>query len=114
LQIEEFDEETVTELRNRSKDVLLTRALVQEEVLEDKKPAEDLLTMDGMDQHLAFVLASHNVISMEDLAEQSVDELLEIEAMDEERAAKLIMTARAPWFAEEEPADKSADGQPQG
>ncbi len=119
LQIEEFDEEIVTELRNRSKDVLLTRALVQEEVLEDKKPAEELLTMDGMDQHLAFVLASHNVITMEDLAEQSVDELLEIEAMDEERAAQLIMTARAPWFAEEGvaeegSADKPADGQPQG
>jgi N utilization substance protein A len=119
LQIEEFDEETVTELRNRSKDVLLTRALVQEEVLEDKKPAEDLLTMDGMDQHLAFVLASHSVITMEDLAEQSVDELMEIEAMDEERAAELIMTARAPWFAEEGvaeegSADKPADGQPQG
>ena len=106
LQIEEFDEETINELRNRSKDVLLTRALVQEEVLEDKKPAEDLLNMDGMDQHLAFVLASHNVITMEDLAEQSIDELMEIEGMDEERAASLIMTARAPWFAEESSADE--------
>ena len=115
LQIEEFDEDTVTELRNRSKDVLLTRALVQEEVLEDKKPAEDLLAMEGMDQHLAFVLASHSVITMEDLAEQSVDELMEIEDMDEERAGKLIMTARAPWFAEDAHAeDNSADGQPQG
>jgi len=101
MQIEEFDEETINELRNRSKDVLLTRALVQEEVLEDKKPAEDLLNMDGMDQQLAFLLASHNVITMEDLAEQSIDELMEIEGMDEERAASLIMTARAPWFADE-------------
>jgi len=115
LQIEEFDEDTVNELRNRSKDVLLTRALVQEEVLEDKKPAKDLLTMEGMDQHLAFVLASHSVITMEDLAEQSVDELMEIEEMDEERAAKLIMTARAPWFADEAASeDNSAEGQPQG
>jgi N utilization substance protein A len=68
-----------------------------------------------MDQHLAFVLASHSVISMEDLAEQSVDELMEIEEMDEERAAKLIMTARAPWFADEATSeDNSAEGQPQG
>ena len=102
LQIEEFDEETINELRNRSKDVLLTRALVQEEVLEDKKPAEDLLNMEGMDQHTAFVLASHNVVTMEDLAEQSIDELMEIDGMDEERASALIMTARAPWFAEEQ------------
>ncbi|NOX93325.1 MAG: transcription termination/antitermination protein NusA [Gammaproteobacteria bacterium] len=109
LGIEEFDEDIVNELRNRSKDVLLTKALVQEEVLEEKQPAEDLLTMDGMDQHLAFVLASRNVITMEDLAEQSVDELMDIEDMDEERAGKLIMTARAPWFAED-----TAAGEQQG
>ncbi|MCF6336751.1 MAG: transcription termination factor NusA [Gammaproteobacteria bacterium] len=101
LGIEEFDEDIVNELRNRSKDVLLTKALVQEEVLDEKQPAEDLLTMEGMDQHLAFVLASRDVITMEDLAEQSVDELMDIEDMDEERAGKLIMTARAPWFAED-------------
>ena len=110
LQIEEFDEETINELRNRSKDVLLTRALVQEEVLEDKKPADDLLNMEGMDQQLAFLLASRNVITMEDLAEQSVDELMEIEDMDEERAAKLIMTARAPWFADEGSASEQSQG----
>ena len=57
--------------------------------------------MDGMDQHLALVLASRGVITMEDLAEQSVDEMIEIEGMTEERAGELIMTARAPWFAED-------------
>lgn len=101
MAIEEFDEGIVMELRNRSKDVLLTKALVQEEVLDEKKPADDLLNMDGMDQHLAFVLASRDVITMEDLAEQSVDELMDIEDMDEEKAGKLIMTAREPWFADE-------------
>jgi N utilization substance protein A len=102
MQIEEFDEDMVNELRNRSKDVLLTRALVQEEVLDEAKPADDLLNMEGMDQHLAFTLASRKVISMEDLAELSVDDLMDIEDMDEERAARLIMTARAPWFADEQ------------
>jgi N utilization substance protein A len=106
LNIEEFDEDIVNELRNRSKDVLLTRALVQEEVLDEKQPAEDLLNMEGMDQHLAFVLASKDIITMEDLAEQSVDELMEVEDMDEKRAGELIMTARAPWFAETEVADE--------
>lgn len=101
MAIEEFDEDTVMELRNRSKDVLLTKALVQEEALDEKKPADDLLNMEGMDQHLAFVLASRDVITMEDLAEQSVDELMDIEGMDEERAGKLIMTAREPWFADD-------------
>jgi N utilization substance protein A len=39
---------------------------------------------------------------MEDLAEQAVDDLMDVDGMDEEKAAALIMTARAPWFAEEQ------------
>jgi len=57
--------------------------------------------MDGMDRHLAFVLANRGIVTMEDLAEQGVDELMDIEDMTEERAGELIMTARAPWFEEE-------------
>ena len=100
--IEEFDDELIEELRNRAKDVLLTKAIAQEEGLSDAKPADDLLTMDGMDEELAYKLASLGVITMEDLAEQSVDELMEIDGMDETRAGELIMAARAPWFAEEQ------------
>jgi N utilization substance protein A len=102
LAIEEFDEDIVEELRNRAKDVLLTRALAQEEELEEAQPADDLLQMEGMDDHLARVLAAHGVITMEDLAEKSVDDLMDIEDLSEDRAAQLIMTARAPWFAEEQ------------
>jgi N utilization substance protein A len=98
LGIEEFDEDIINELRDRAKDALLTRAIAKEEVLSDAKPAEDLLTMDGMDDALAHALASRGVITMEDLAEQAIDELMEFDGMDEERAAQLIMTARAPWF----------------
>jgi N utilization substance protein A len=100
LAIEEFDEDIVNELRERAKDALLTRAIAKEEVLSDAEPAEDLLNMDGMDNALAYTLAARGVVTMEDLAEQSIDELMEIDGMDEERAAQLIMTARAPWFAE--------------
>jgi len=101
-EIEEFDEDMVNELRNRAKDVLLTKALAQEEVLESAKPAEDLLNMEGMDPHLAYQLAGMGVVTMEDLAEQSVDDLKDVENLDEEKAAQLIMTARAPWFADEQ------------
>ncbi|MDR5903293.1 transcription termination factor NusA [Halomonas icarae] len=101
LEIEEFDEETIEELRSRAKDELLNLAIASEEALDGAQPADDLLEMDGMERHLAFILASRGVVSMEDLAEQSVDDLLDIEGMDEERAASLIMTARAPWFENE-------------
>ena len=57
--------------------------------------------MQGMERHLAFVLASRGIVTMEDLAEQGVDELMDIEGMTEEHAGELIMTARAPWFEEE-------------
>jgi transcription termination/antitermination protein NusA len=101
LDIEGFDEELVEALKARAKDALLTKAIRTEEKLEENEPAQDLLEMEGMDRHLAFVLASRGIITMEDLAEQSVDELIELEEIDEEKAAALIMTARAPWFAEE-------------
>jgi len=99
--IEEFDEEIVTELRNRANDALLTRALTSGEDLPGI-PDETLLSMEGMTEALAKQLAGKGISSMEDLAEQSVDELIEIEGISEEQAGALIMKAREPWFSEEE------------
>ncbi len=97
--IEGFDEEIVQELRNRAKDALLTKAIASEELLGDRQPADDLLNMEGMERNLAFRLASHEVVTMEDLAELAVADLLEIEEeIGEVLAGELIMTARAPWF----------------
>jgi len=104
LAIDGFDEDVAEELRSRAKDALLTRALAAEEELDKAEPAEDLLNMEGVDRALAFTLAQRGVVCMEDLAEQSVDELMEIDGMDEERAAALIMKAREPWFAQEDEA----------
>lgn len=97
--IEGFDEEVAEELRARAKDALLTMALASEEGVSE--PAEDLLSMEGMDDELAHTLAARGVVTMEDLAEQAVEDLLDITDIDEARAAELIMTARAPWFADE-------------
>lgn len=101
--IEGFDEEIVAELRNRAKDALLTKAIASEELLGEKEPAEDLLTMEGMDRRLAYLLANNEIVTMEDLAELAVPDLLEIATdLSEEKAAELIMTARAPWFEDAE------------
>tara|TARA_Y100000994_G_C15690561_1_gene441393 strand:- start:1628 stop:2497 length:870 start_codon:yes stop_codon:yes gene_type:complete len=100
IAIEGFDEEIANELRNRAKDALLTQAIASEEDLSSANIADDLLNMEGMDDSLALELAKKGILTMEDLAEQSIDELMDIENMDEERAGKLIMEARAPWFEE--------------
>ncbi|AVI61607.1 transcription termination factor NusA [Halomonas sp. GFAJ-1] len=107
LEIEEFDEALVEELRARAKDELLTMAIASEEALDGAQPANDLLEMDGMERHLAFILASRGIVTMEDLAEQSVDDLVDIEELDEARAAALIMTARAPWFEDDNASDSN-------
>jgi N utilization substance protein A len=98
MAIEGFDKDTAEELRARAKDALLTQAIASEERVGSSEPADDLLGMEGMDKALAFRLASRGIVTMEDLAEQAVQDLLGIEDLDEQRAAALIMTARAPWF----------------
>jgi N utilization substance protein A len=105
MAIEEFDEGIVDELRSRARDVLLTQAIVQEEKIDEVEPADDLLSLDGMDKGLAYLLASKGVVTREDLAELATDDLIEInDSIDEEQAAALIMKARAHWFEEEQQA----------
>ncbi len=97
--IAEFDQQIVKELRNRARDVLLTQAIASEESLEQAMPADDLLRLQGMSPELALALARRGVRTREELAEQSIDDLNDIEGMTPEEAGKLIMTARAHWFA---------------
>lgn len=98
LEIDVFDQDSVNALRERAKAALLTQAIADEQALEKVEPAADLLEMEGMDKHLAYILASHGVVTREDLAEQSVDDLLEFGDISEEKAAEIIMTARKIWF----------------
>ena len=102
--IEEFEEDIVEELRSRARDVLLTQAIVQEEKIDEVEPAEDLLSLEGMEKRLAYLLASKGVVTREDLAELATDDLLELNEMDAEIAGALIMKARAHWFEEEQQA----------
>jgi N utilization substance protein A len=104
VEIEEFDEGIVEELRSRARDVLLTQAIVQEEIIDEAEPAEDLLSLEGMEKSVAFILASKGIVTREDLAELATDDLLELHEMDQEEAGALIMKARAHWFEEEQQA----------
>lgn len=98
--ISEFDEEMVKELRNRARDVLLTQAIASEESLEAQLPADDLLLLEGMQPDLALALARRGVRTREDLADQAVDDLMDIQGLTPEEAGRLIMKAREHWFAE--------------
>jgi N utilization substance protein A len=95
-EIDAFDTDTIEELRKRARAALLTEAIAKEEKVDEA--ADDLLTMEGMDDDTAHLLASKGVPTMDDLAELAVDELVELTGMEAERAKTLIMTARAPWF----------------
>lgn len=101
-EIEEFDEEMVKELRGRARDALLTMAIANEETAAAGEPQEDLLSMEYMDDELAHRLSRSGICTMEDLAEQSTDELEDAVGIAADLAAKLIMKAREPWFAEAE------------
>ena len=98
LAVEGFDEDIVEELRSRARDSLLNEALAAEENLEENQPAEDLLSLDGMDETTAYALAERGVRTREELAEAATDEIADLEGMGEERAAVLIMEARKHWF----------------
>lgn len=100
--VDGFDEDIAQELQRRASDVLLIQEIASEEALGDVKPADDLLELESMTQKMARQLASKGVVTREDLAEHSVDELNELLDIEADLAAKLIMEARAPWFEEEQ------------
>ncbi|MCP1339774.1 transcription termination factor NusA [Idiomarina sp. M1R2S28] len=103
LDIEGMDEDIVEELRGRARAYLTTKALATEESLESAEPDDTLLNLEGMERHLAYVLASKGVTTLEELAEQGVDDLADIEELNEQQAGDLIMKARnICWFNEEQ------------
>lgn len=101
LEIEGFDEELVEALRSRAKDALLISAIASEEKIETAEASEELLAMEGMDAELAHEMAAKGIVTLDDLAEQAIDDIIEFTGMTEERAGKLIMKARESWFAED-------------
>ncbi|PCJ33034.1 MAG: transcription termination/antitermination protein NusA [Gammaproteobacteria bacterium] len=102
LNIDEFDADIVAELRSRARDMLLTKAIANEEEIESAEPSAGLLALDGVTKEIAVLLARNGVSTVDDLGDQSVDELVEIEGIDNDVAAKLIMAARETWFADGE------------
>ncbi len=102
ISIDEFDEDMVEELRNRAQDALLTKAIASEEKLDGVKPSDELLALDDLTETMAYDFASKGIVTLDDLGDQSIDELMVFTDMDEELAGKLIMKAREHWFEEDQ------------
>ncbi|MFZ7215588.1 transcription termination factor NusA [[Pasteurella] aerogenes] len=95
------DEDLVEELQTRAKNVLTAQVLAEEEALKQAKIEDRLLDLDGMNRHIALKLAEKQITTLEELAEQGVDDLADIEDLTSEQAADLIMAARnICWFSE--------------
>ena len=104
LKIEEFDEKIVEEIRSRARDVMLTRAVSADS---ENGSKDDLSTIDGIDQLTIQKLNACDISTVENLADQSIDDLLEIPGMDKRLAGDLIMSARAIVFDDDEESDKN-------
>ena len=103
LAIDGLDEDMVEELRKRAKDALTTKALAKEESFEGVEPSEELLNLNGLGREMAYALAARGIGTLEDLAEQGIDDLADIEGLTAEKAGELIMAARnICWFGEEQ------------
>ena len=98
--LEMFDAETIAVLQQCAQNALMLKALSDEGSV--KEPQEDLLSLEGMDRATAFRLADQGVYRRDDLADLSIDELLDIENMNRKKAERLIMNAREHWFSENE------------
>ena len=98
LEIEAFDEETVTELRARAKDALLTMEIAQEESVSEV--SQDLRELEGLTPELVAKLAAGGVQTRDDLADLAIDELTELTGQTADEAKALIMKAREHWFTD--------------
>ncbi|MXP51099.1 transcription termination factor NusA [Pantoea sp. SoEX] len=100
LEIGGLKEEVIKTLRKKAKNALTTIALAKEESIVRHKPNKDLLNLKGLNRTLAFRLASKGISTIENLAEQSIDDLIDIEELTEKQAGALIMAARnVCWFS---------------
>ena len=101
LEIEAFDEDTVNELRNRAKDVLLTMEIAQEGSETAATVSQDLHDIEGIDSGTVAQLQAGGIRTRDDLADLAIDELIDITGQSQDDARALILKARAHWFADD-------------
>ncbi|PPI88609.1 transcription termination/antitermination protein NusA [Candidatus Pantoea edessiphila] len=94
-----LNENIIRNLRKKAKHILTTLELAKEESIVVHKPNKDLLSLKGLNRSLVFQLSLKGISTLESLAEQSVDDLIDIEELNKTKAGALIMAARnICWF----------------
>lgn len=95
--ISNFDKVMIKKLKTQATNVLNNFNLVKKLTLD--KVASDLLHLPDVDLTLAYKLVKKGICTIESLAEQSIDEITDIESLNHKQAGKLIMAARnICWF----------------
>jgi N utilization substance protein A len=96
--IDGFDETLVNELRERAQDQLLVEAITTEEDLDENGPSKNLIELESVTEAIAYALARNGINDKDTLAEQSIDDLIDIDEIDETLAGEIILEARKEWF----------------
>lgn len=98
LEIDGIDEPTAVILRTRARDAMLAQSVADEEKLNNAD--ENLKALCGEDRQMLLDLLNAEINNLDDLAELSTDELVEITGVDNDTAADVIMQARTQsgWF----------------
>ena len=82
---------------NQSNEFLLQDAFNQD--FNDPTMEEALVNLNGITNEMLSNLSNNNIKKLEDLAEMSVPELMDLsDSITESEASALIMEARKPWF----------------
>ncbi|CAL4324078.1 Transcription termination/antitermination protein NusA [Buchnera aphidicola (Protaphis terricola)] len=102
LSINHLNEKEIKLVRENAKKGLHLSKLDQNKIIQNKKIDEKLLNIEGMNEVLALQLAEKNIFTLEELADQGIDDLLDIKNLNSEKAGSLIMAARnICWFNRE-------------
>ena len=97
--IEELDSEISATLIERAEEALLEIALAEMDEESEKTETDNSLeSVESLNPEYIELLKSADIITKENLADLSSDELSPILDLNEEEAGKIIMDARSDWF----------------
>lgn len=92
----ELEAEDIELLQNRAKEAAIAADLEKQK--NKPKLDEALLALEGMTEEIAIALTEQGIVTVDDLADQAIDDIVEIQGLNAEKAGQLIMNARASWF----------------